>query len=250
AASQPYVGDAYGIKEFALDAIMTHLEAAAGAALGLDRLPEVIWSAEKDREEFLMPKMEEFFRSQITIGPDDTLKYYNEHRSELVTPKIYRARRILVASQDSARAVMRELRSGKDFAEVAREKSTDSYTAAKGGDMGQVVAGMIAMYDSVLAGLQPGDITRPFTTTNGVEILKLEELTESRPLSFDEAREIIAATIVSSKANALLSAWVAAKEQEVGYSLNEGLLRRIRLPVPEWKEGLAKSSRAQGETGG
>jgi parvulin-like peptidyl-prolyl isomerase len=249
AESQPYVRDAHGIEGFALDTILPELEAAAGRAMGLDRLPAVIWSAKKAREEFLMPKMEEFFGGQITVGPDEALAHYNEHRSEMVMPRTYRASRILVDSQENAQAVIKELRSGRDFTEVARERSLDGYTSAKGGDMGFLESGIIAPYDSALADLKPGDVTRPFPTANGVEILRLEEISESRAVSFEEARTAIDGMLVGIKANELLATWVSGKKQEVGYKVNEDLLKRIALPEPEWKKTIAKESPAVEESG-
>jgi parvulin-like peptidyl-prolyl isomerase len=242
AQSQPYVGDAHAIQEFALDTILPDLEAAAGRSMGLDRLPLVIWSSKKAREEYLMPKMEEYFRNQVTLGPDDALNYFNENRPSMVTSRAYRASRILVDSRESAQAVIKEIRSGRGFGDVARERSLDKYTSAKGGDLGFLDTGIIASYDSALADLKPGDIARPFESAEGFEILKLEELSESRPITFEEARASLEAHLVDVKANEILSAWVAARKQEVGYRVSEDLLTRLTLPEPEWKKTIAKES--------
>jgi len=247
--SQPYVGDLTAIKEFVLDTILPSLEANTGYSLGLHRLRDVLIDAKKAREEFLIPKMEEFFGGQIVLGPDDRINYYNEHRSEFVTTRTYNARRILVDSQETAKGVMRELRSGRDFAEVATERSIDKYSAVKGGDLGNLQSGIIVAYDSVLADLRPGDITRPFKTAEGVEILKLEAAEESRSLSFEEAGPYIDGVIASARANELLLAWVSARKSEVGFTVNEDLLRRIELPEPEWKKSVARESRVEDEDG-
>gem|GEM_PF-2014445 len=247
--SQPYVGDLTAIKEFALDTMLPSLEADAGYSLGLNRLRDVLLSVKKAREEFLIPKMEESFRGQIVLGPDDRINYYNEHKSEFVTTGTYSARRILLDSQEKAKEVMRELRSGREFADVAREKSLDQYTAVRGGDLGNLQSGVIAAYDSVLADLKPGGVTRPFKTSEGVEILKLEAAEEARSLSFEEAGPYIDGMVASAKANELLRAWIAAKKSEIGYTVNEDLLKRIELPQPEWKKSVAKESRVEDEGG-
>jgi parvulin-like peptidyl-prolyl isomerase len=247
--SQPYVGDLTAIKEFALDTMLPSLEANAGYSLGLQRLRDVLLGAKKAREEFLIPKMEEFFGGQIVLSPDDRINYYNEHRNELATTGTYNARRILLDSQEKAKAVMRELRSGREFADVAREQSLDKYTAVNGGDLGNLQSGIIAAYDSVLADLRPGDITRPFKTAKGVEILKLEAVEASRSLSFEEAGPYIDGMVASARANELLLAWVSARKSEVGFTVNEDLLRRVELPEPEWKKSVARESRVEDEGG-
>ncbi len=250
ATSQPYVGDFNAIKEFTLDTILPELEAAAGYSLNLDRLREVLWSVKKAKEEFLIPKMEEFFGNQITLSPDDPITYFNEHRSEMVTPKIYKARRILVDSEEAAQEAMKELRSGKEFAQVAVERSLDKYSAKKGGDLGYLEYGIITAYDSIVVDLKPGEISRPFTTGDGVEIVKVEDMSEARALTFEEAKSFIEGTIVTSRGNKLLADWVGARKSGVGYTVDEALLKEVELPQPAWKAGLVKESRPEREAEG
>jgi parvulin-like peptidyl-prolyl isomerase len=246
--SLPYVGDAYAIEEFALDTILPQLEAAAGYSLGFGRLREVIWSGKNAREEFLIPKMEESFSGQIVVTPEDRINYYNKNRSKLVTPMAYRARRILVDSEETARQVMRELRSGRDFADVAKEQSLDKYTAPNGGDLGNVAAGMITVYDSIVTGLQPGEITRPFKTAEGVEILKLEEKEDAKALSFEEVSAFLDGMFTRDRANELMTGWANAQKAELGLYVNEGLLKAIELPEPEWRKSVVKESRPEEES--
>ncbi|MFH1220511.1 MAG: peptidylprolyl isomerase [Candidatus Eisenbacteria bacterium] len=245
--SQPYVGDLHAIEEFALDTVLFDLEKAAGYDMNLARTRDVIWNVEKAEQDFLIGKIEESFRSQVTLAADDPMIYYNEHRSELMTPRAYRLRRILLDSQESAREAMKELKSGKDFAELAQEISRDGYTAPKGGDLGYVAASMLRQYDSVLVALKPGQISSPFATSEGFEIIKVEELIEPSQLSFEEARESIEGDLLESKINGVLAAWVDAKKTEVGYTLDEDLLKKIDLPEPAWRKSVAKESPTETE---
>lgn len=240
--SQPYVGDMHAVDEFGIDTILFELQTAAGYELGLARAREVVWSVKNAREEYLIPKIEEAFGLQTEIGESDLTAYYSEHQSELRTPWVYRIRRILLDSEENASLVLSEVRAGRDFATVAQERSLDGYSASKGGDLGYIQAGMFVLYDSLLAGRNPGDVIGPFASTQGVEIIKMEDQTPSKPMSFEEARAHIAATVRDQKVNKLLSAWVENQERAVGFSMNLKALREIDLPEPAWKASVAKES--------
>jgi hypothetical protein len=246
--SRPYVGDLHGIEQLALDAIIFDLEAAAGQELGLDRSRDVIWAAKKAREEFLIPRIEESFKAEVQVGDEEIAAYYDTHHSELHTPFTYRARRILVATESEADQILRELRAGKDFAQLATEKSIDPVSGPKGGDLGTLEAGMFAVYDSIAKAIRPGEISGAFSTPSGVEILKIEEESVPRELAFDEVRDYIRQTLQRDKANVLLQRWVSDKETSVGYWINAPLLAKLQLPEPEWKGTVAREIEESEET--
>ena len=241
ARSRPYVGDYNALKEFAVEIMMPKLEALAGYAMGLDRLRSVAWAGKNAREEFLVGLMESHFRNQVEVTEDDLVDYYNEHRDAIRTSGAYRASRILVESKADAREALRQIRSGRDFGEVAAELSLDTRTAEGGGALGFVNFGIVASYDSVVRTLSVGEVSDPFTTTSGVEIIKLDELVESVHLSFEEARESIVEFVTNTKANDLLAEWVTSKKDEVGFWIDEDLLRRVALPRPVYMERAPES---------
>jgi len=242
AASQPYVGDMHAIEEFGLDTILFELQTAAGYALGLERTREVVWSVRKAREEFLIPKIEEAFGIETEIAESDIMAYYSEHQSEMRTPRTYRVRRILLDSEEKASLVVSEIQAGKDFAQVALERSLDVYSAPQGGDLGYVQAGMFAQYDSLVADRNPGDIVGPFVSTQGFEILKLEDQTQSSPMSLEESKGYIETTLRDARANQVLLTWVENQKKAAGFSINLKALREIAIPEPAWKASIAKES--------
>ena len=66
----------------------------------------------------------------------DAMKKVYEEAAKQITGEVeVHARHILVETEDEAKAVAEELKKGADFAELARQKSTDP-GAAEGGDLG------------------------------------------------------------------------------------------------------------------
>lgn len=240
--SRFYIGDGYSVVRGAWDLAVIDLYIEAGYDMRFDQLREVKWAAVKARRDHLVPQMEDEFRSSIDITEADIEQYFVDRRDDLVTSTTYSARRILLENQSEVDRVTAELRAGADFAGLAEKYSHDEYTAARGGDMGPISRGIVAVYDSMLAGLEPGDITQPFETSSGIEILKLEARAGGRHLSFEEAVPLIEMYIRNQTANDLLQDLVDQRKEEWGYWVNEDLLAEVWLPEPDWRESIAKPS--------
>ena len=228
--SRFYPGDPYGIVKAAWDTALPALYTRAGYDLNLDKLYEVSWMVDKAVKDYLVPQMEDYFRSQIEITDEDIEQYYVDRKEDLVNPKAYRAKRILLESESEVARVLSELQSGRDFAAIAQEYSKDEYTAPKGGDMGFINQGIIAVYDSLVNGMQVGDVSGPFATNAGIEFLKLEETMGGGQLTFEEAIPFIETFIRNQTANDMLSELVEKKKEEEGFFLNEDLLSGLWLP--------------------
>ncbi len=87
------------------------------------------------------------------------------------------------AQQDSARAVanqmIQQLRSGADFAELARTRSADSRTAGKGGDMGWLDTALLPpTYHASFATANTGDVVGPLETPHGYDIMQILQRTQ------------------------------------------------------------------------
>lgn len=98
-----------------------------------------------------------------------------------------RARHILVETEDEAKALIVELDGGKDFAQLAQEKSTGP-SAPNGGDLGFFGAGqMVAPFQEAASKLQAGEYTKvPVKTQFGWHVIKVEETRESAAPTYAE----------------------------------------------------------------
>jgi peptidyl-prolyl cis-trans isomerase C len=127
---------------------------------------------------------------------------YRAYRDKFVTPEAVRASHILVrfganAERDRAQAEVRlrellaRLRSGEDFAKLAREYSEDPGSARNGGDLGLFEKGRMAKpFEEAAFGLrEPGDLSDIVETQFGLHIIRLTERREAGQRSFDEVRD-------------------------------------------------------------
>jgi parvulin-like peptidyl-prolyl isomerase len=113
-------------------------------------------------------------------------------REQLVTTVPTRAEQvhaahILVATQDAAQQVYdRVTTGGEDFAAVASEVSTDTGTAANGGDLGWFPHGvMVKPFEDAAFSLDAGQISQPVQSEFGWHVIKVIEKDPDRPITVE-----------------------------------------------------------------
>lgn len=85
-----------------------------------------------------------------------------------------KARHILVETEDQAKAVLRRVRGGEDFAKVATEVSKDP--GSPGGDLGWFVKeSMVPEFAEVAFQTAPGQISEPVKSRFGWHVIKVED---------------------------------------------------------------------------
>ena len=101
--------------------------------------------------------------------------------------------------RQKAQSVLREVRSGKDFAQLAKEFSEEA-GAAQGGDIGWLTQGqMLPALDRVAFGLKQGEISDLLESPLGIHILRVEETREEKTKSLKEATAEIVRAIKVEK---------------------------------------------------
>ena len=114
----------------------------------------------------------------------------------------YNAAHILVRSEDEIADVVAELEAGRDFAEVARERSTDG-SAQAGGDLGWFGEGvMIEPFEAAVMALEPGEISDPVETQFGWHVVRLIDRRDAQVPPLAEVREDLSEQIQREAARA------------------------------------------------
>ncbi len=109
---------------------------------------------------------------------DEEVKARFEKEIAAVKPQQeVRALHILVKSKEEADAVVAELVSGKEFAELAKTKSIDPSGASNGGDLGFFGKGqMVPEFEAAAFALKVGEYTKePIKTQFGFHVIRKEE---------------------------------------------------------------------------
>ena len=129
------------------------------------------------------------------------------------------ARHILVADEATANEVKKKLDEGADFAELAKEYSTDEGSAANGGDLGFFGKGeMVPEFEKAAFSMKKGEISAPIKSEFGYHIIEVTDIEKPKPLEEikDEVTfEVKASKIDSAKAQETLDKFVKDADVKV-----------------------------------
>ena len=103
----------------------------------------------------------------------------------------YKARHILVKTEDEAKKIIAELDKGGDFAKIANKVSLDGKDTQNGGDLGWFVASqMVAPFSDAVIKLDKGQYTKtPVQTQFGWHVILREDSRAQTPPSLDSVKE-------------------------------------------------------------
>ena len=171
----------------------------AAHAEAIDKKPEVAEQIKFSSNNILVNSLVNEKVSQLDTS-DTVLKAEYEEQIKDIELKEYKARHILVNSEEDATAVLKGLGEGKDFAALAKEKSVGP-SGPKGGDLGWFQAEtMVPEFAEALKTMQKGDISKTAVRTQfGWHIIKLEDSRDMEAPGFEESKARLK-TIVVNKA--------------------------------------------------
>jgi len=171
--------------------------------------------ADESRLQMLKQMMhQEEVDDKLQVTDEEMRKYYDENIELMSRPPKARIRYIRIGlgttddEQKTAQARADEayqklvpglFQQGQVFAEVAQEYSEDPDTAAQGGELPEWIGEsndilaevQLHPFHEVALALQPGEISRPFQSSDSLYIIQVIERTESKQLTFDEAKPYI-----------------------------------------------------------
>ena len=137
-------------------------------------------------------------------------QYFNVHQSEYSVPEQARSRHILIkadaktdaAAKAKAESLLKQIKSGANFADLARKNSDDPGSKDKSGELGFARRGMmVPEFDNAIFTQKIGD-TEIVKTKFGYHIIQVEERQSASRQSLNEVRPVIQATLIRQKAAA------------------------------------------------
>jgi len=153
-------------------------------------------------------------RAKVNIPPSDVERAYNNNIEQYSTPEQVRASHILLktdgkddaAVKAKAEDILKQAKSGADFAELAKKYSEDEGSAKNGGDLDYFGRGkMVPEFDQAVFSMQPGQISDLVKTQYGYHIIKLVDKKNATTRSLQEVRQQLVDQLSYEKAQAQAS---------------------------------------------
>ncbi len=150
----------------------------------LENNPEVAAALEVARARLIA---QAFVQSQIDSQPVDEARLHQLYEADYAKPgREYKARHILLQSEDEAKQIIAQLDAGADFATLASEHSIGPSKSA-GGDLGWFEGDqMVAEFSAATQQLSDGSYSKsPVKTRFGWHVILREQSRELPPPEFD-----------------------------------------------------------------
>jgi peptidyl-prolyl cis-trans isomerase C len=155
---------------------------------GIAKKTEVQQQIDLSRQEVIANAMVSEYLRQHPVSDADIQKEYDRAKAQ-TGDKEYKARHILVATEEDAKSVLADLKKGAKFEEVAQKRSLDEGTRPRGGDLDwNVPSNFDKAFADAMIKLEKGKMTDAAVRTRfGFHIIMLDDV---RPVNFPPLAQV------------------------------------------------------------
>jgi peptidyl-prolyl cis-trans isomerase C len=166
--------------------------------------------------------IESVVEPSVALGATEVKDFYDQNPDRFKEPESVRASHILIrvapdATEEAkqkaraeAESVLKQLKAGADFAQLAKEHSQDG-SAAQGGDLNFFTKDqMVPAFADAAFALKKDEISDIVETQFGLHIIKLTDRRAARTVPLSEVQDQIKDYLVGQKREAATSAFVAS----------------------------------------
>jgi peptidyl-prolyl cis-trans isomerase C len=175
------------------------LTAAQADQEGLDKDPETLAQIQLLRQRVLEEAAQKKFMKGVEPTDAELHAEYDADVAALDKTE-YHARHILVKTKEEADQVIKKLKGGAKFEDLAKQYSLDP-SKSNGGDLGWfTTARMVKPFGDAVKELKKGEYTQqPVQTQFGWHVIQLEDTRAVTPPPFDQVKAQIANSIKMKK---------------------------------------------------
>ncbi|MFJ7935227.1 peptidylprolyl isomerase [Sporosarcina sp. NPDC096371] len=175
----------------------------------------------KSITEFLSIK--KIVEPRIKITDKELKAYFDENKESLNQAEEVKASHILVEDEATAKEVAKKLAEGGDFTALAKEYSTDTSNAEKGGELGYFGRGkMVAEFDEAVFSMKVGTISAPVKTEFGYHIIQLTDKKAAKEAVYEDSKEDIKKLLLEKGMQTEYGVWLDEVKEK--YDIENTLL--------------------------
>jgi peptidyl-prolyl cis-trans isomerase C len=128
------------------------------------------------------------------IKDEDLKAEYDKRIAELEAPREYQVRHLLLKTEAEAQNILEELKKQPaHFAQMAKEKSLDTLSAKKGGELGWITKQHVATeFATAMENMSKGELTKtPIKTQFGWHIIQVDDIRKLELPNFETVKDRI-----------------------------------------------------------
>jgi len=153
-------------------------------------------SSDEFKRRFLMARNKVLMELELrqhakkSITEEAMRKVYDDAIKQMQTEEEVRARHILVAKEDEAKAIVADLKKGGSFEEIAKAKSIEPGAKESGGDLGYFTKEqMVPEFADAAFKLEKGKVSDPVQTQFGWHVIKVEDKRKKPAPTYEQVKD-------------------------------------------------------------
>ena len=182
---------------------------------GIAKSQEVQTQLDMARQEIMVSAYIRDWVRKNPVTDADVQKEYERAKAQ-AGDKEYKARHILVETEDQAKSLIADLKKGGKFDDLASKSSKDAGSAARGGDLDwNVPATFDPLFSEAMVKLEKGKYTEaPVRTRFGFHVIQLDDVRPVKFPAFQEVRQRVQQQLVQTRIDALVKSLRAKAKVE------------------------------------
>jgi len=179
----------------------------------------------------ILRELVQTIKDSAKVKNDQLLAYYNEHSNEICTPEIYQVAEIVVLDSILAREIFEKIKTGTDFATLAREYSIEKRSAANGGYLGWGGKDQFGKLADTITKADCGQIIGPISYYHKYIIINKMDEKPSRQLTYEESRSIIEEKLLPETAENAYKNIIRELRKGAEISINDKNVKRLNVNI-------------------
>jgi foldase protein PrsA len=164
----------------------------------------------------LSQKLNAKVTESVKVSDSDAQKYYDQNKTSFSTPETREVRHILVNSKSLADQIEAKLKSGQDFAKLAKQYSKDTGSAQQGGKLCVAHGGQsgsciqtVPPFDKAAFSLKTNEVSPPVKSQYGWHIIQaLAPVKPAHTQTFKEVSSQIKSNLAQQKKQSVWTDWL------------------------------------------
>lgn len=150
----------------------------------------------------------------VEVTDEEIKTYFDENKAEFDTEEEVDARHILVEDEKLAKDLVKKIKDGEDFEELAKEHSKDEGSAAMGGNLGFFPRGkMVPEFEEKAFSLKVGEVSDPVKSDHGYHIIEVLEKKKAKKAKFKDHKDEVKDKLIDEKMQTEYVTWLDEKRE-------------------------------------
>ena len=173
----------------------------------------------------LVGKLHDQIIAEVELTAEEVRAYYEAHPGEFGNLRELKVSHILLKTKEEAEAVIKRIKAGENFGELAQELSTEPAAKESRGDLGFIneQTNLVAEFKEAALRLKPGEMTpEPVKSQFGFHVIKAFEEKAAHVEPFDKVKDQAQQLAQGAQEKQAWTDYVAQLRKEAAVKIKSG----------------------------